>query len=126
MDLKKRYPADATKTKDGVRVDMGGAIFILSFYQSSQAQLVFQAEIQKLKAEMTPENAVVQGMRNTLVNVIVLGWENLQEDGKLIEYSKENCERILDDYIGLDVELMEKSSDISLFRAEQVEEMQGN
>lgn len=127
MDLKQQYPANVSMAEDGVKVPMDGAVFILTYYKSAKVQMAFQVEVQKLKHEgLSHEDAAIKAMRSVLVKAVVLGWENLTEDGKLVEYSPSECRRILDTYVGLDTALMEKAGDIALFREKQQEETAGN
>jgi hypothetical protein len=123
MDLAERYTFSATKIKDGVDFDMGGAIFKLTYYQSSKVQLFITAELNKLIAQGIPHaEAVILAMRAAIVNVVVLGWSNLQEDKVEIPYSMEECERIINTYEGLDIAIMEKAMEASKFRMEKREE----
>ena len=126
MNLKQQYPVSKECIDKGVRVPLGDATFILSYYNSSKAQLFFHSEVQKLKNSANATDAVLMAMRSTLVQFVILGWENLQEDDVIVEYSKEECERILNDYEGLDVTLMGLSIDVQVFKDKTNEEILGN
>ncbi len=122
MDLKKQYPVSKDLADNGVEVLIGDATFKLAYYNSSTAQMYFHAELQKLSKDNDPEVAVVLAMRSTLVNKIVLGWDNLKEDEVTVIYSKEECERLLNTYEGLDVSVMAKSMEVSLYKEKIVKE----
>lgn len=119
MNLSQQYPVSKELAYKGVEVDLGGAIFILAYYNSSQAQMFFHAELEKFKKDNDPSDAVILAMRSTLVNKVILGWSNLQEDDVEIAYSKSECERILDTYEGLDVTIMGKSMDINKYKEQK-------
>jgi len=123
MSLQSNYPTDWDKVKDGVEIEVAGIPFILTYYKSTQAQIKFQASIQQFAMTMSPEDATVEAMRSTLVDHIVLGWRDLEEnDGAPpTPYSKETMNRLLHEYVGLDIELMEAASNIALFKKEQSE-----
>ena len=53
------------------------------------------------------KEVIIDAMRETLVDDIVLGWKDLQDEGTTIEYSKQELERLLAKYVGLDAELMD-------------------
>lgn len=123
MDLSKKYLKVSEKTILGVPVDIDGTKFILTYYNASVAQVHFNTELAKLIAVgRIPEEAAVDAMRSTLSGFIVLGWEDLQEDGVDVPYSVETCVRILSEYIGLDTKLMEESIHIKNFREAAIEE----
>ena len=57
---------------------------------------------------------------------VLLDWKNLQEKGKDIPYSHETAERLLTDYHGLYRVVSEMSQETTLFRAQELEEAEGN
>ncbi len=126
MDLSIAFPADADKAKDGVSVKVAGITWVLTYYNSTVAQISFQANIKKNEASDNNKQVVIDAMRETLVDDIVLGWEDLQDEGKTIEYSKPELERLLEKYVGLDVELMDAASQIENFKRDQIEETAKN
>lgn len=127
MDLKEAFPVEAEMVKDGIDVPVGGATFTLSFSNSSKVQLMLQAEAQKLMATgMDPEDAAVLALRYVLVNNLVLGWKDLKEDGVEVPYSKDECARIMEQYVGLDSIIMNEASKVENFKQEKKEEHQGN
>jgi hypothetical protein len=126
MELTKDFPTDAKKSKEGVEIQIGEAFFILTYYGSTQSQLIFYAMIEKFKSSMKPDDAVIAAMHQTLIDHVVLGWKGVKEDGVLLEYSKETLSRILKEYGGLDTKLMEKANDIDNYRKEKKEEVEKN
>jgi len=126
MDLKERFPVDPRKASDGVDVKIGGTTFKLAYAGSSKATLVLHAHTQRLAATMSAEDAGIEAMRITLVDTVVLGWKGLKEDGKAVKYSKETLARILKEYEGLDLTLMNAAADVSDFRKKQKEKTEKN
>lgn len=66
--------------------------------------------------EMTLEEAEELSIESAVVRVI--GWENITEDGKKVEFSKENAERVFKEYPWIKEAVMEESSQLLNFRAE--------
>ena len=126
MDLTKRYQADKKKATDGVKIPVGDAFFTLAYTGSAKAKLLLHGKTQQHASVMKNEDAVIQAMQDVLVNDVVLGWANLKEDGKAIKYSKKTLIRLLKTYVGLDLELMEKASEIEHYQREKQEEIEGN
>ena len=127
MSLQSQFPADWEKAKDGVPVVVAGITFFLTYYLATQAQVKFQAEVSKLVKIMSIDDATTEAMRTVLVEHIVLGWEELQEEdnGPFVKYSKEELVRLIHTYVGLDIRLMEAASNVALFKAEKQEETKG-
>ncbi len=126
MELKARYQADAKKAKDGVPVKLGDATFILAYSGSSKAKLILHSRSQQYSVTMDSEDAVVVAMHDVLADEIVLGWKGLKEDGKTLKYSKQTLKRILSEYVGLDLELMERASEIESFQRKSQEKTEKN
>lgn len=122
MNLKTQYPVSKALADCGVDVAIGDATFKLAYYNSSTAQMFFHAELQKFSKDNNPDVAVILAMRSTLVNKVVLGWDNLKEDETTVIYSKEECERILTTYEGLDISIMSKSMEINLYKEKVAKE----
>lgn len=127
MNLSEKFPTDAEKVKQGVPIQVDGATFQMSYFNSSKAQLIFTTQTRQFSSTMAPEDAVVAAMNFTLVHVVILGWENLVEtddDGEeeMIPYSKEKLEELLVKYDGLGPLLMGKAMEIAHFKDEKKEE----
>ncbi len=121
MDLGKRYPVDAGKAADGVEVLIGDATFTITYYNSSIAQIHFLALVEKYTLLTTKEEAAIRAMRETLVDMIVLGWSNLKEDDVDIPYSPDTLTRMLEEYVGMDAEIMARSVTVDNFRTAAIE-----
>ena len=127
MDLKKRFVKTNGKTRSTARVKKGDATFILAYYQSSIVQMYLETQINKVKQEfkdhdLTTEELGVIALRRTLKDKVIIGWENLKEDGVVLPYSPDEAERILLEYEGLDVEIMNDSLQLSNFKDEGIKE----
>lgn len=117
MDLAKAFPANEKMVKDGIKKEIAGIIFLLSYYEGTKAKLAFTAYQQQFLAEgESKEDAVVNAMRKVLVNFIVLDWWDMEEEGKTVEYSKETLSRLLEQYTGLDALIMAEANDIENFK----------
>lgn len=127
MNLSETFPTDHKKIEKGVPVQIEGATFQMSYFNSSKAQLIFTTQTRSFSATMTPEDAIVAAMNYTLVHVCVLGWSNLKEtsdDGVVTEipYSKEALEDLLTRYDGLGPLLMGHAMEVARFKEEKTEE----
>lgn len=124
MNLSEQFPTDKEKSRNGVPVKIGDATFHLTYFNSSVAQLIFQAELQKNRSTMDAKEAVFAAMIYTLVEVVILGWDNLEETSDegvtaMVEYSKEEAARILEMYDGLGTTLMGEAMNIVNFKREK-------
>lgn len=111
MDLKTKYVVDQETIRNGVREQFDDTVFVLSYYNSTRAQLHFTNLVKQLKTQkiLSDKDILIFAMRDTLAEEVVLNWENLKEDGKEIPFSINECKRILQEYDGLDVDLMNRS-----------------
>jgi len=129
MNLSTQFPIDREKAEKGVELPLGDAFFSLTYYESSKAQIYFISQLKKYSLEMGHEEATIKAMRDTLINVVVLGWRNLKEgEGESeveVVYSKEECSRILEQYVGLDVALMNLSLTVQNYKRELKTEIGG-
>jgi hypothetical protein len=65
---------------------------------------------------MTLEEAEELSIESAVVRVI--GWDNITETGKKVEFTKENAERIFKEYPWIKDAVMEESGQILNFRSE--------
>lgn len=119
MDLAKTYAVLSEQADTGVPVTIGDATFTIAYYNSSKCQMYFISQLEKLKAKMDPDVAVLQAMHDTLVEKVVKTWSNLLEDGVPVNYSKKECRRILETYAGLDIAIMNQSLDLDRYRRQR-------
>lgn len=131
MGLLNKYSTDHNKIEDGVKMPLGDAFFIISYFNSTKCRLYLETKA-KIYSKLYPMEQVNQMvLHETLINLVVLGWENLKEkknpdeEETLVEYSKEELKRLLIEYPGLDIDLMELSGRVELFKKEDAESTKG-
>lgn len=132
MNLSDVFPTDTKKIEDGVWFKFGKkAKFLMTYFNSSKAQLNFNTSLRKMKLEndllpkaeqLTPEDLTLKCTIETLVNMVVLDFKGVSETDDqtsvetIIVYSKERLKKMLLDYDGLALQLMERSLKIDEFR----------
>lgn len=127
MELKKSDRTDAKKIQDGVWMDdEAGSRFLLTYFESTKATMYFQMSLKRFEASGEHDKAtcILLATRETLIEVIVLGWENLKEDGVLLEYSKEELRRLLDSYENMGMQLMNMALKVEQFRQKDLEDLE--
>lgn len=118
MDLKAKYTADPNKSKSGVPIKIGDAVFDLCYAGSTKSTLLLHSKTKELAATMEHGDAVLEAMHYILINYIVIGWKGLKENKKTIKYSSDTLARLLKQYVGFDLELYEKACDIENYQAD--------
>lgn len=137
MNLSDVFPTDTKKIKDGVWFKFGKqAKFLMTYFNSSKAQLHFNTLLRKRKLEndllpldeqISPEDLTLGCTIETLVEIVILDFEGVTETdtdtGLEVEiiYSKETMLKMLLDYDGLALQLMERSLKIDEFRRGDIE-----
>lgn len=75
---------------------------------------------------ITPEQWEKVG-RQVFFDAILKGWENVQDrKGANIEYTRQNAEQLMQELPDLYYDLDERSTDMDLFKAEELEADSGN
>lgn len=116
-DLAKTFVKDNEKVRDGVWVNIGGIDWKLTYFNASKTQVKFQAELNRLLVEGVEKvEASIQATRHVLIEDVVLDWEDLQDEGVTVKYSKESLKIFLEKYIGLEAMLMSEAMAIQHFR----------
>lgn len=125
MNLSDRYKVDPAKLADGVEMPLGDAFVTVSYFNSTKCRIFLETKA-KIYSRLYPIEEVNQKvLHEVLVDLIILGWRNLKEDGEDIPYSKENAKRLLIDYPGLDSDIMDLSAKIEAFKREAAETTKG-
>ena len=126
-DVKKLFGTDSTKEQEGVVHEMGDGLKMrIARIGNPKYQKRFQAISKPHRrairrgtlADEVAEKLLIQCLSET----IVLGWEGLEENGKEVPYSLENCIRILTAYPELRNYVNDIANELEGYQAEDDEE----
>lgn len=132
LDLKKEYATDKEKEIEGIWMeDFGEGVRIkiarIGNPEYQKKITKFQKPHRKAMRRGTLPDSVADTILNRAVaDTIVLDWEGIAEDGKLVPYSFENCLRILNEYKDFRDQVIEAASEMETFKLEQDDESEGN
>ena len=119
MELTKKFDIDPVKANNGVELPLDTAFFTVCYFNSSLIQIKVTTELKKLVAAgKTDVEATSLCTREILVNDVVKGFRNLQENGVELVYSKEELARLFDTYEGLDIAVMDLALQVDAFKRE--------
>lgn len=131
MDLKKEFATNKQAEVDGIWEDMGGGCKVLiarignenyskTFRKISKP---YQNAIRRgTLGNEKAEELLIQAMADS----IVLDWQGLEEDGKVVKYSKEECVRVLKEYKDFRDHINDLAGSIALFKLQADEESEKN
>lgn len=131
MILDKEFTNKKEILADGVWIDHGESKWLLTYYNSTKAEIFFTAACKKYKAAgLNDVDVIIEAMNDTLIEIVVLDFKNVREtsdEGIVTEllYSKEELRRLLNMYDGLGSQLMNLSLNIGKVKKEQVQETRG-
>ena len=131
MDLKKEYGTDKNKELDGVWEDMGnGCKVLIARIGNENYSKVFR------RISKPYQNAIRRGtlgndkaedlLIQAMAECIVLDWTGLEEDGKKVKYSREECIRVLKEYKDFRDHVSELANSMELFKREMDAEAEKN
>jgi hypothetical protein len=131
MDLKKEYGTDKDKELAGVWEDMGGGCKVLIARLGNENYSKVFRRISK-----PYQNAIRRGtlgnekaeelLIQAMAECIVLDWQGLEEDGKKIKYSRDECVRVLKEYKDFRDHISELANSMELFKREMDAESEKN
>lgn len=139
MSLYSMFKTDAGLETDGILIEYGEASNAqpvrFRIARSGGQNTVFTKALEK--ATRPYRKAIQNGMlddktadklyKGVFAEHVLLGWENVEgEDGKPIQYSKENALKLFKDLPDLFLDLREQAGNVSLFRQEVREADLGN
>lgn len=131
MDLKKEYGTDKDKELAGVWEDFGGGckVLIARIGNENYSKVFrriskpYQNAIRRgTLGNEKAEDLLIQAMAES----IVLDWKGMEEDGKPVKYSKEECMRVLKAYKDFRDEISERAGSMELFKREMDAESEKN
>lgn len=100
MDIRSAINDNPTAREDGVKVTYPGTdcVFILRSIRSRvfkryQRDLVRKFRQSGCNEELDPDEL----QSKAIANAILAGWENVEVDGSVLEYTKANAEKLLSD-----------------------------
>lgn len=145
MSLAKLFKTNPAMERDGILVDYGpneelplvdGAHPQMRF-KIARAGGANQAHNKAVERLIKPHKRTVQtgNLSNELAKSIdraawmetcLLGWENISLEGEVLDFSKENAERLFNALPDLYADLREQSNNMALFREEVLEADLGN
>lgn len=119
MDISKKFKRDADKIVNGAKMflDEANDVYILVarmhisnpvFKKAGQAKAERnQAELERVKNDDVKRNEFLERVgQETVADVLITGWNNLEFDGQPFEYSVENAHRIKNELPELFEEIM--------------------
>lgn len=141
MSLSKLFKTDSNLERAGIFVDYGPNEELpgkpAMRFKIARAGGANQAHNKAVERLIKPHKRAVQtgNLSNDLAKSIdrtawletcLLGWENISLDGEVLEFNKENAERLFTALPDLYADLREQSNNMSLFREEVLEADLGN
>jgi len=113
----------------GVEIEYpGGVKFLIHRAGGSNKkfQSVFEAKFKPHRRQhemgVLAENIAEKIMLEAYSEAIVVGWEGVElEKGKPLEFTPENCVKVLSKYPDLFLDLQKQANDISVFKQEEEE-----
>lgn len=129
MSLYKQFKTDANLEKEGILLELGqtddGKPIAFRIARAGGGNVAF-AKV--MEAKMKPYRRQLQTdtldpkvaeriLREVYAEAVILGWENVQdEDGNEMEFSVENCIKLLTDLPELYLEIQQSSQKTALYR----------
>lgn len=100
MDIFKEFATNTSKEEDGVEVDIGGATLTVARIgnkaYSKLLNKLFTANKRVLDLKNDAANTMSDNlMAEVMAKTVLKGWNGIEEDGKPLEFSVENAQRLL-------------------------------
>jgi len=129
MDIRE-FSTNDKREQEGVWVDIGEGTQLLI---ARLGNAKYEKYLRKLgrpyltQLRYSSDSKLIQKLAiKAMSRHVLLDWKNLQENDKDIPYSHETAERLLTNYHGLYRVVSEMSQETTLFRAQELEEAEGN
>ena len=139
MSLYKQFGTDKNLEKDGIDLEYGtsddGQPIIIRIARAGGANQTFSKIAEhKLKPyrrqiqnETADKDVIDRAMREVYADAVILGWTNVRDrDENVLEFTKENVLRVLEDLPDLWADIQKMSGNVALFREEIRETDAGN
>ena len=126
LDIKEAYTFDEELENTGVWIDIGDAKLLIARSGNDHFAREWNKVPRTLRAQME-QNAKLDDAGNRafsriLAKAVLLGWENVGEDGKSIPYSKQAAEDFMYRYPRFRGTVWSLSNEGQLFQDQSVEE----
>jgi hypothetical protein len=131
MDLKKNYATDKVAEIAGIEKDFGDGLFIkIARIGNSEYKKFFQKltkpHQKAIRRGVLSDEVADRLLIEAMANKIVLDWRGMFEGQTEIQYSTENCIRILTEYPDLKDQINEIANEMESFKTEDDEELEKN
>ena len=128
-DLRKTYGTNKSKELDGVWEDIGDGIRVkVARIGNSKYQKTFnrisKPHRKALRRGTLKEDIAEKLMIDCMVDAVLLDWENVELDGQVIPYSKENATKILTEFKDFRDTINDYANDMAIFMEEDAEELE--
>ena len=131
MDLKKEFGTNKKLETEGVWEDFGNGCKVLIARQGNENYKKAFRKLSKpyqnaIRRNNLSDEIAERILIEVMAETIVLDWSGMEEDGKDIKYSKEECFRILKSYPDFKNEVSFRSESMELFKQEMDAETEKN
>ena len=130
MDIFATYATDESKEEDGTWMELGDSKFLVARAGNSKYAKFFNSAYKKNKRILDRgDDAADELAKNLYIDAtaqtILLGWENVSYQGKVMTYSVENAKTLLrvKEFYN---EISRMANDLSAFKVEQDQETEKN
>lgn len=128
------YQTDKDAERDGVWLDeAGGARFLIARMGGSNVKFqkaltaAMKPYTRELQLNIADNDALEPVMKKVFIDTILLDWEFVPgEDGTLLDFTKENAEKILKDLPDLYARLREQATAYTNYRAAAIKDIAKN
>lgn len=131
MDIKSRFETDETMETLGIPIKMDDKTTLyIARWGNPRYQAMFQELTRPyrsaIEAGTIDEGLSRQLMTKVIAHTVLVGWDNLQEDGEEVIYSHQEAERILTQYKDFRSYVIRVASDMENFKAHKDEVTEKN
>ena len=131
MDISKEFGTDERLEEEGAWVDIGdGTLLCVARIGNKKYAKYFERLMKPHRAQFRTGNIPIElqevNVTKTLAKTVLLGWENLTYQGKLLEYSVDNAIMVMSDLKDFRTMVTEIAGEMGTFKEEEVEETEKN
>jgi hypothetical protein len=130
-DIRKLYATNEDKETDGVWQDLGDGIeMLIARIGNPKYQKLFQRlskpHRKAIRRGSLKEDVAEKLMIECMAETVLLGWKNVEMDGKPLPYSKENAIKILTEFKDLKDYINDFANEMEAYMQEDAEEAEEN
>lgn len=131
MDIKKTYGTDKEKEKKGVWEDLGdGARVLVARIGNPNYRKIFEQLTKpyskSIRRGTLSEEKATELIIKSLAKSVLLGWEGLKEDGKLLKHSEAEAIRLMTEYPDFRDQVQEIANDLETYKIVEDEDTEKN